>query len=368
MTTATTQDMLSLNSRAQSIIARLPQITAAGAPLVGIPLAPGMRPFVTRRKYLAGQVQGVRNIRAEFRKVGAWTVLHIRGEFGEPGRRCVHQATLYNLNEPEGRGQLTLERRLEHYRWAARIRSTREMAEAAGLDAGAVTGLVPAAKQAKVSPKHTRVQAKIARIDAEIIRLTRMLKDPKVSIRRGGLYWLLGHPPVNPLIGRRETWPGGKGAEVVGKWEREAALGERANKPARKRLSKLAAVYLAKESAKGWSAKRRFAWSEFNTACEAAGIHARVTYQVAHNRKNGPRDVENYLHNPEWFGLGNRQRNVWDDHRIDWVKEMQNHIKARVEYAGVLHTAAEVRSVIEGLRAERQGYVDGLAEMEARGE
>jgi hypothetical protein len=39
---------------------------------------------------------------------------------------------------------------------------------------------------------------------------------------------------------------------------------------------------------------------------------------------------------------------------------MRDHIEARAEYAGVLHKAAEVRSMIEGLRAERQGYVDGL--------
>ena len=389
----TSRDLPGLSARAQSIIARLPQITAAGAPLVGIPLMPGMKPFVTWRKLLAGQVRGVRNIKARFvldgddREGGKLLKLHIYAEFGENGRRCVHNAMLRNLNG-NGNGtwggdytyayKMASEWLPEHFKWAARIRKSREMAEAAGLDGSVANGLVPAAGQVKVSPKHTRMRAKIAKVEAEIIKLSRILNGPDIPFRRGGLYHALRNRPHNPLLGAR----GGDDCTVTDTdWRRETVLEDRADKPRRKKLSKLASIYLARwkvmqAAGKGkGSGKAHFPWKEFYAACEVAGIPAKVTYQVAHARKGGPETPEDYLRSSgtlkAWFGM--RYGLSWRETKLPWTLvrlgygyrehwevAMRDHIEARAEYAGVLHKAAEVRSMIEGLRAERQGYVDGL--------
>ena len=373
-----TVNLSELDQRAARLVARLPQLRTTGVPYVGIPLLPGAPPFVTRRKWLERQTQGVSDLRFHFHFTGdraglqedsnltpQCTRLTIEGRFGANGgdgrRGNRHHCTLVNQLErgsipgatvPGMRGLQELMRNWAEKRRADPLRYVKALRR-------------KLSSEDLVGKRQARIEIKIARLDAEIGKLQRRISD------------VLRRRPVNPLIGR----DGGADAG-----DRESAARYYAEKPRRRLLSQLAAKYAtrAKVTHRRGLTVTVYPWAEFYAELAAHGITPATgtLYSKVHPLKGGPACLNSYLHNPIWFGLlaakGDGRRGAHSVCRRmegggmrkpapeDDAEAMAEHIKARAEYAGALQLKATIESMIERLRAERQGYVEALAEVVAR--
>jgi hypothetical protein len=339
-----------LNTRALAVITRLHKITA---PLVGIPLGPGMKPFVTRRELLEGQVNGLENVIVEMDISGASQVLRLSGTFGVNGTGR-HSAAMVNMQ----RGcNFTI------WKWADQQRQK------------------PRTNVTTI--KRSRSQAKVAKIDAEIAKLERRLTDKTVKEKQGGLYYALQRP-TNPLLMDPE-----KDSEHR---NREHALTYYLQKHDRKTISLLAVTCrLPKKvkvstpppvvdddgsqfsffdvkpkpsppepvEARRVSTRRGFPWTAFYSELHEAGIHENLHYSTVHGRVGGPRRPEEYLRNPRSFlFLGSKkQAGIY---QYDLSEAMTEYITVdRKRYVEAMKEAASIRSMIESLKTQKQVFLDG---------
>ena len=332
---ATTESEIStseLNARAQAITERVRRERSRRIkpPYIGIPMLPGSEPFVVRRDLLESQTDGLDDLRARFLLVGDTFRLETTGRFGRYGENT-HRVSFVSQYH---RGWYGL--KIDHWRvqleWANKYREQ---------------AIVPSDPE-KVSPKQSRIEAKIIKIDKEIARLSR-------KIDRG--LW----PPVNPLMGHKGSYSG-----KYDEYTRDLALRYYREKPSRKQLSRLSAKYLQNQKVRQNRCRGLtmvFPWKEFYAELAEHGIKVTETYVKVHNRKGGPEHPEIYLRNPQWFGLLADKSRASIEKPRDIGKEMAYHKNARMDYLGELGVRRTVESIIEGLRAQRQGFTEALAEL-----